>query len=258
MNLQKKIILGNILFSLVFGVSLFAEPALKGKDPVMNTGTPEVIDYKGKALGSEIPGWVKAVSDGAVRKVYKSLEIDQSEDKIFVIYNTGKDLDFLKIWTDQIDARAEVVNAIETTIAQTVESELKTANVNDAATKEKKARIYSASMTNLTLNGLMKEADYWIKTRTPKTDVKTAEKASDYDIEYTYYVVFSISKANFDRQMEAAMDDVPDNDEQTKFLKEVLTTKLKDSIISNKDPEVIDFKNAKVEEVTDDGINGVR
>ena len=112
-------------------------------------------------------------------------------------------------------------------------------------------------MTNLTLNGLMKEADYWIKTRTPKTDVKTAEKASDYDIEYTYYVVFSINKANFDRQMKAAMDDVPDNDDQTKFLKEVLTTKLKDSIISNKTPEVIDFKNAKVEEV-DDGINGVR
>ena len=245
MKLSKKIIAAAGLFTLLCA-SLFAQAGLKGKDPVMNTGTPEVIDYKGKALGSEIPGWVKAVSDGAIRKVYKSLEIDQSEDKIFVIYNTGKDLDFLKIWTDQIDARAEVVNAIETTIAQTVESELKTANVNDAATKEKKARIYSASMTNLTLNGLMKEADYWIKTKT-----------SDYDIEYTYYVVFSINKANFDRQMKAAMDDVPDNDDQTKFLKEVLTTKLKDSIISNKAPEVIDFKNAKVEEV-DDGINGVR
>ena len=257
MKLSKKIIASAGLFTLLVA-SLFAQAGLKGKDPVMNTGTPEVIDYKGKALGSEIPGWVKAVSDGAVRKVYKSLEIDQSEDKIFVLYNSGSDLDFLKIWTDQIDARAEVVNAIETTIAQTVESELKTSNVNDVATKEKAAKIYSASMTNLTLNGLMKEADYWIKTRTPKTDVKTAEKASDYDIEYTYYVVFSINKANFDRQMKAAMDDVPDNDDQTKFLKEVLTTKLKDSIISNKNPEVIDFKNAKVEEVADDGINGVR
>ena len=112
-------------------------------------------------------------------------------------------------------------------------------------------------MTNLTLNGLMKEADYWIKTRTPKTDVKTPEKASDYDVEYTYYVVFSISKANFDRQVTAAMDDVPDNDDQTKFLKEVLTRKLKESIITNKDPEIVDFKNAKVEEV-DDGINVVK
>lgn len=99
-------------------------------------------------------------------------------------------------------------------------------------------------MTNLTLNGLMKEADYWIKTRTPKTDVKTPEKLSDYDIEYTYYVVFSISKTNFERQVSAAMDDVPDNDDQTKFLKEVLTTKLKDSIITNKNPVVVDFLTA--------------
>jgi hypothetical protein len=76
--------------------SLFAQNALKGKDAVMNTGIPEVIDYKGKALGSEIPAWVKAVSDGAIRKVYKSLEIDLGEDKIFVLYNKGSDLDFLK------------------------------------------------------------------------------------------------------------------------------------------------------------------
>ena len=59
-----------------------------------------------KALGSEIPAWVKAVSDGAVRKVYKSLVLDMNEDKIFVLYNTGNDLDFLKTWTDQVNARA--------------------------------------------------------------------------------------------------------------------------------------------------------
>ena len=36
----------------------------------------------------------------------------------------------------------------------------------------------------------------------------------------------------------------PDNDDQTKFLKEVLTTKLKDSIITNKNPVVVDFLTA--------------
>ena len=167
------------------------------------------------------------------------------------------ELNELNLSEEQLASVQKYVQSETDKVRTKYSAELKTANVNDAATKEKKARIYSASMTNLTLNGLMKEADYWIKTRTPKTDVKTPEKTSDYDIEYTYYVVFSINKANFDRQMKAAMDDVPDNDDQTKFLKEVLTTKLKDSIISNKAPEVIDFKNAKVEEV-DDGINGVR
>lgn len=103
----------------------------------------------------------------------------------------------------------------------------------------------------------MKEGDYWIKTRTPKTDVKNPEIAGDYIFEYTYYVVFSINKANFDRQISAAMDDVSDNDDQTKFLKDVLTKKLKDSIITNKDPQIINFKNAKVEEI-DDEINVVK
>ena len=59
----------------------------------------------------------------------------------------------------------------------------------------------------------MKEANYWIKNRTSKTGVKTLEKTSDYDTEYTYYVVFSIGKANINRQMKAAIDDVPDNED---------------------------------------------
>ena len=52
-------------------------------------------------------------------------------------------------------------------------------------------------------------------------------------------------------------DDVSDNDDQTKFLKSVLTQKLKESIITNKDPEIINFKNAKVEEI-DDELNVVK
>ena len=256
MKLIKKIL--TVALAASISATAFAQNSqnLKGNDPTMNSGTPELIDYKGQALGSEIPAWVKAVSDGAIRKVYRSLEIDPAEDKIFVLFNKGPDLDFLKTWTDQVDARAEVTSSIEQTVAQTVESELK---VSQATTqqKERAAKIYSASMANLTLNGLLKEADYWIKTRTPKTDVKNPEKNSDYNVEYTYYVVFSMSKANYDRQINAAMDDVPDNDDQTKFLKEVLTTKLKESIITNKDPVVVDFSKGKVEEI-DDGINVVR
>ncbi|MBO5289772.1 MAG: hypothetical protein J6B11_10335 [Spirochaetales bacterium] len=253
MNTKK--ILSILSFVLVCNSFAFSQTN-ESKSQVVTVGIPEVIDYKGKALGSDVPAWVKAASDGAFRKIYKSLEIDMAEDKIFVLYNKGNDLDFLKTWTDQVDARAEVSAAIEQTVAQTVESELKVIQA-DTQTKERKAKIYSASMTNLTLNGLMKEADYWIKTRTPKVDVKNPESASDYTIEYTYYVVFSINKANFDRQISSAMDDVSDNDDQTKFLKSVLTQKLKESIITNKDPEIINFKNAKVEEI-DDELNVVK
>ena len=33
---------------------------LKGEEPVMNIGRPEVIDYQGLALGSAVPEWVIA------------------------------------------------------------------------------------------------------------------------------------------------------------------------------------------------------
>lgn len=50
MKLSKKIIVAAGLFTLLVA-SLFAQAGLKGKDPVMNTGTPEVIDTKVKHLG---------------------------------------------------------------------------------------------------------------------------------------------------------------------------------------------------------------
>ena len=49
-----------ISLSLIFNSFAFSQTALKGKDPVMNIGVPEIVDYKGKAIGSEIPAWVKA------------------------------------------------------------------------------------------------------------------------------------------------------------------------------------------------------
>ena len=53
----------------------------------------------------------------------------------------------------------------------------------------------------------------------------------DYKEEYTYYVVYTIDKKLYERQLAQAMDDIQDNDDQTQFLKEVLSDKLMSSII---------------------------
>ncbi|MBO4532334.1 MAG: hypothetical protein J5726_01360 [Treponema sp.] len=202
---------------------------LKGEDPVMMTGTPEIIDYQGLALGSQIPDWVIAIGDGSQKKVRRSLDIPNSK-QIFILQNKGTDLDYVQIWTDQVDARAEIASSIEQTIAQTVQSEI---SVQDAGMQvdEKSAKIYSATMTNVTVNGLVKECYYWIKTRTPQIDSKNPKVVKDYKEEYTYYVVYTIDKDLYERQLKQAMDDVQDNDDQTQFLKEVLSDKLMSSII---------------------------
>ncbi|MCI5606376.1 MAG: hypothetical protein SOT46_09095 [Treponema sp.] len=229
---MKKFVLPVVTATLV--AALFASCAsssgLEGKKPVMNSGSPEIIDYQGKALGSEIPGWVVAVGEGATKRVAKGLDIDLKEETIFILQNKGNDLDFLKTWTDQVDARAEVSSSIEQTIGQTVQAELDLKQA-DEQTKNKAAKIYSGTMTNVTLNGLTKEGSYWIKTRTPKTGVKKAKLDSDYDVEYTYYVVYGIDKALYDKQISAAIRNIDDNDNQTEFLKDVLTTRLTQSVL---------------------------
>ncbi len=214
---------------------------LKGEEPIMNTGRPEVIDYQGLALGSAVPEWVIAIGDGSERRVRKSLDIPNSK-QIFILQNKGTDLDFLKAWTDQVDARAEIASSVEQTIAQTVQSEMEVRQTDDQQ-KVKAAKIYSATMTNVTLNGLSKEDYYWIKTRTPKVDVKTPKLATDYNYEYTYYVVYTLDKDLYERQVRQAMDDVQDNDDQTVFLKDVLSEKLMSTILL---PEVEDISFAYV------------
>ncbi|MBO4640427.1 MAG: hypothetical protein J5710_11780 [Treponema sp.] len=218
---------------------------LKGEEPVMNTGTPEVIDYQGLALGSAVPDWVIAIGDGSEKRVRKSLDIPNSK-QVFILQNKGTDLDFLKAWTDQVDARAEIASSIEQTIAQTVQSEMEVRQTEEQQ-KVKAAKIYSATMTNVTLNGLSKEDYYWIKTRTPKVDANTKKLlATDYNYEYTYYVVYTLDKDLYERQIAQAMDDVQDNDDQTTFLKDVLSEKLMSTILLPEE-EDIDFSYVPIE-----------
>ena len=217
---------------------------LKGEEPIMNTGRPEVIDYQGLALGSAVPDWVIAIGDGSEKRVRKSLDIPNSK-QIFILQNKGNDLDFLKAWTDQVDARAEIASSIEQTIAQTVQSEMEVRQAEQQV-KTKAAKIYSATMTNVTLNGLSKEDYYWIKTRTPKVDVKKPSLATDYNYEYTYYVVYTLDKDMYERQIKQAMDDVEDNDDQTVFLKDVLSEKLMSTILLPEE-EDISFEYVPIE-----------
>ena len=226
--------------------SAFAAP--KGKAPKMKAGTPVVIDYQGQALGSEIPAWVVAIGEGSQKKVRKSLDIDK-EDAIFILQNKGNALDFLKAWTDQIDVRAEVASSIEQTVAQTVIAELDAKDA-DEQTKTRAAKIYSTSMTNLTLNGLTKESYYWIKTRTIKPGVKKITSEADYTDEYTYYVVFTMNKKLYDLQLEAALKNVDDNDDQTQFLKETLSAKLSEAVVMPEN-KGFDYSGLKIEEIKD-------
>ncbi|MBO5825224.1 MAG: hypothetical protein J6R03_01225 [Treponema sp.] len=224
---MKKILLLSIAVATLFCAC--KSNKIKGEDPIIVTGVPEIVDYPGLALGKAVPDWVMAIDEGANKKVSKALNLEK-DTKIFVVTNKGNDLDFLKTWSDQVDVRAEVASSLEQAVAQSVQSAFEG---TDSTVQEKSRafNIYSASMTNMTLNGLEKEAFYWIRTRVKKPEVKKARKDSDYIYEYTYYVVFGIDQKLFDSQLEAAMEGIEDNTDQTQLLKDVLTEKLHETVI---------------------------
>ena len=102
---MKKILLLSIAVATLFCAC--KSNKIKGEDPIIVTGVPEIVDYPGLALGKAVPDWVMAIDEGANKKVSKALNLEK-DTKIFVVTNKGNDLDFLKTWSDQVDVRAEV------------------------------------------------------------------------------------------------------------------------------------------------------
>lgn len=218
-----------VLFIIAVLTAVTAGAFARAKKPKQVAGRPELVDYKGQALGREVPAWVNAIADGDKIALKNELKLE-NDPMIFVLAKDGDDLDFLKTWVDQIDARVEVASSIETTIASAVETEL-IAQQKDKDTIERKAKMYSAQATNMTLNGLQKLNDYWIKTRTLKTGLKKAKKDEDYTYRTTYYVVFSIDKNVYQEQLKAALENVNDDDDQTETLRNLLTAKCSDALM---------------------------
>lgn len=200
----------------------------KPKGAVYAAGRPEIFDWQGQALGRELPEWVNCAVDGDKTGVKKALKLER-DMQLFLISRAGDNLDFLKTWADQADARAEVSSSLKTTIAQTVQTVLRAQNV-DSETVTRKADLYSAQASNITLNGLQKINSYWIKTRRLKTGVKKAKSDSDYEYKTTYMVVFGIDADVYGKQLKAAMDDVEDNDREAVHLRSALTEKCTDTL----------------------------
>lgn len=200
---------------------------IEGTGVELSVNKPEIIDYKGQAFGSNIPGWVLDASDGNNKAVAKALGLEGK--KIWILQNDGKDLDMLKLWTDQIDGRSQIASGIEQTIADLITAEMN-ASEADEATKQQMVDEFSSRVTNLTLQGLEKETDYWTRTRTLKTGVKKAQSDDDYIYKYTYLVVFCMDEDLYAKQIDEAFADVGNNDDQSAMLREVVTAQLKEKL----------------------------
>lgn len=235
---MKKMAAFAVLCATVLSVPAFAKKAKEQKIKV------EIVNGPGMALGSSIPGWVEAVLQGDNKGISKSLKIDLSESQIFVFTNQGDDLEFLKTWTDQVDVQRQVANSFSMAVGQSANAVFQ-GSASGSETKRQQAIDQTVkALSAMEINGLLKEAQYWMQFRKPKTGVKITKKSTDADFEtyYEYYVVFTMNRRVYDTQLQAALNGVEDNASETVLLKKALSENLRAPLMDKTRDDSIEYE----------------
>ncbi len=225
---MKKIAVVVLALAALSSMNVFAAKK-KGKEAKQKI---EIMDRPGIALGTEIPDWVVSVLEGENKKIAKSLKIDLKDYQIFVFSNQGKDLEFLKTWTDQVDVQRQVANSFSIAVGQSANAVFQGTSGDE---NKKKMAIDQTvkALSAMEINGLLKESQYWIQFRKPKQGVKITKKSpeSSFDYYYEYYVVFTMNRAIYESQLNAALNGIEDNASETVLLKKALSENLRAPLI---------------------------
>ena len=166
---------------------------------------PEVLEHKGTAWGTPQPSWVAKVVDSTSQQdLAKELGINKH---IWVLTKSGKNLDFLKTWVDQVDARAEIASSIEQSVFDFVNA----AQGGDEDGMKSAVARYSGRLTSQTIQGLTRETDWWSRTRSKNAN-------GEYVEQYNYMVVYSLDEELLQKQIKAAYDNIDDDIDKEELL----------------------------------------
>lgn len=201
---MKKIIIVAIAFAALFAEFVFAaKPKAKDK-----SGTTEIIEHKGSAWGVEIPDWTKTVLMTPNQKTLKKA-LGLSDMKIWVLTKSGRNLDFLQTWVDQVDARAEIAASIKQVIGDRVKAHM--SGSSDDREIEKTIERESERIAAASVVGLEKETDWWTCNRHLKPGVKKGKENDDYILQYTYMVIYAMNESLFKDQLTQAFKNMKDD-----------------------------------------------
>ena len=204
----------------------------------------EIVNRPGMALGTDIPGWVQAVLEGDNKTIAKSLKIDQKEYQIFVFSNQGDDLEFLKTWTDQVDVQRQVANSFSMAVGQSANAVFQGSSSGKETQRQQAIDQTVKALSAMEINGLLKEAQYWVQFKKPRQGVKITKKSTEKDFEYyyEYYVVFTMKREIYDAQLEAALDGIEDNASETVLLKKALSENLRAPLIDKSADSSVEYE----------------
>ena len=164
------------------------------------------------------------------------------DTQIFVFSNQGKDLEFLKTWTDQVDVQRQVANSFSMAVGQSANAVFQGMTGDEVKQKQAIDQTVKA-LSAIEINGLEKQAQYWMQFRKPKQGIKVKANSPDssFDYYYEYYVVFTMSRDIYDAQLNAALNGIEDNASETVLLKKALSENLRAPLLDKAPDATVEY-----------------
>jgi hypothetical protein len=165
------------------------------------------LENKGTALNVSTPDWIKTYTAYGMTRLQSQ---SAYRDKYCIIgEETGTNLQFVQAWADNFSAQQRIGAMLRTTIASEytakVQAAAQSAGLGDSATGESlyQQQIDNAisAIVNVSYSGAQREADWWSLRRRYDPDVDEA-----YSDAYTAYVLYTVPKAELNRQVARAME----------------------------------------------------
>jgi hypothetical protein len=169
------------------------------------------MENKGTSMKVDTPDWIKTYTANGISKVQAQSEF---KDKYCIIgEESGVNRQFVLAWADNFSAQQRIGAMLRTTIASEYQARVQGvaqsqggANASTAAgttSGEYSQQIDSTinAIVNVSYSGAQREADWWSLRRRYDPDIKDT-----YTDEYTAYVLYTIPKAELNRQVAQALE----------------------------------------------------
>ena len=178
------------------------------KTPAGPSATVVELENKGTSMGVETPNWIKTYVSNGISAVQAQPEF---RNRYCIIgEESGVNRQFVITWADNFSAQQRIGAMLRTNIASEYQARVQGAaqstggaqTSGGSASGELRQEIDSVinAIVNVSYSGAQRESDWWSLRRRYDPDVKDS-----YSDEYTAYVMYTIPKAELDRQVADAL-----------------------------------------------------
>ena len=191
--------MGNDKKCLIKCISLALLIAACASDPQSNITE---LENKGSVMGVRTPEWVKLYTEKGLSALQAQ---KQYQDKYCIVgEESGVNRQFVLNWADAASAQQRIGALLRTNIASRYEAAI-TATAQSGAESSARYRqeidLALNAIVNVSYSGAQREADWWSLRRRYDPDNREV-----YTDEFTAYVLYTIPKAELNRQVALAME----------------------------------------------------